>query len=461
MDRPEDAKSMKFSDPSDFSIFNNLDEGLLVEILARLPSSRAAMQLKLVCKSWCSLISSRYFVTVFNHLRHDLIHPSSSSSSSGCFIFQSPVDPNWRMLRWGYTHPHDAAAGDFHSPDFSFLPCPQRSIRLNASCADLILCSTLNSTSHIFQPVFYYVCNMLTKQWAALPPAPQLQLERTTDVTFSTGILFVPAPCSLCSPQCVVGQNYGNNFMVARIGVIPATLIHPQFEFKAQLFSSEEGEWKSVVISSPRAIRFRASNFATLVPYKGMLHWLVSGCVLVYDPYNCPERFCRVIDTVIDTPAGVAEREQRPRTLGLFQDRLRVTHVCLGLFQNCLRVTDLWGIGLQDPVYYIWELEDYNMGKWSLVHKIRLRTNPRVLRDLLPHLDPKIRDTEFSYIDPKTRDTGFSYIDGNTFCWNNSSEWWIAKGVVHWITHQCWPTPIPPIYLPDIIADNENTVRNS
>nr|GMD55165.1 putative F-box/kelch-repeat protein At1g15680 [Ipomoea batatas] len=414
MDRPEDAKSMKFSDPSDFSIFNNLDEGLLVEILARLPSSRTAIQLKLVCKSWCSLISSRYFVTVFNHLRHDLIHPSSSSSSSGCFIFQSPVDPNWRMLRWGYTHPHDAAAGDFHSPDFSFLPCPQRSIRLNASCADLILCSTLNSTSHIFQPVFYYVCNMLTKQWAALPPAPQLQLERTTDVTFSTGILFVPAPCSLCSPQCVVGQNYGNNFMVARIGVIPATLIHPQFEFKAQLFSSEEGEWKSVVISSPRAIRFRANNFATLVPYKGMLHWLVSGCVLVYDPYNCPERFCRVIDT----PAGVAEREQRPRTIGLFQDRLRLTHV--------------WGF-----IYYIWELEDYNMGKWSLVHKISCRATPISGVWTLPNHPPDL--------DPNTRDTGFLYIDGNTVCWTHSSQWWIAKGIVHLITHPCWPTPVPPL----------------
>nr|GMD49672.1 F-box protein At5g49610-like [Ipomoea batatas] len=236
MDRPEDAKSMKFSDPSDFSIFNNLDEGLLVEILARLPSSRAAIQLKL-------------------------------------------------------------------------------------------------------------------------------------------------------------------------------------FEFKAQLFSSEEGEWKSVVISSPRAIRFRASNFATLVPYKGMLHWLVSGCVLVYDPYNCPERFCRVIDT-IDTPAGVAEREQRPRTLGLFQDRLRVTHV--------------WGF-----IYYIWELEDYNMGKWSLVHKISCRATPISGVWTLPNHPPDL--------DPNTRDTGFLYIDGNTVCWTHSSQWWIAKGIVHLITHPCWPTPVPPL----------------
>nr|GLL38945.1 F-box protein At5g49610-like [Ipomoea trifida] len=421
MDRREDAK-MKFSDPSDFSIFNNVGEGLLVEILARLPSSRAAIQLKLVCKSWCSLISSHYFITVFNHRRHDPslppIHPSSSSSA--CFIYQSVSDRCLWMVRRGYTQHHDAIRSGFHRPDLGFLPCPKSSIRLNASCADLILCSTYSLTFTRFQPLFYYVCNPLTKQWAALPPAPQFQVNFRSDLGISTGFLCVPAPCSLCSTQCIVGDN-NNNFMVVRICFVPSS-IHSHFNFKAQLFLSEEGEWKSVVVSSPRAVRFRLCSSPTLVPYKGMLHWLISGFVLVYDPYNCPERFCRVIDTPPDIHMPVGEEKRRSQILGLFQ--------------NCLRVTDLWGIGLQDPVYYIWELEDYNMGKWSLVHKIRLRTNPRVLRDLLPHLDPKIRDTEFSY------------IDGSAFYWTHSSSssgWWVANGIVHWITDQWWPTAVPSL----------------
>ncbi|XP_031115601.1 uncharacterized protein LOC116019503 isoform X2 [Ipomoea triloba] len=224
--------------------------------------------------------------------------------------------------------------------------------------------------------------------------------------------------------------------MVVRICVIPVPLIHPQFDFKAHLFSSEKGEWKSVVISSPRAIRFRVRYSATLVPYKGMLHWLISGVVLVYDPYNCPETFCRVIDTPADIDnmmAGVSEREQRFRTMGLFQDRLRVTHV--------------WR-----SVYYIWELEDYNMGKWSLVHKISCRATAISGLWSLPNHPPNL--------DPKTRDTGFSYIDGNTFCWTNSSVWWIAKGMVHWIPHQCWPTPVPPLTA-CTIQNNENTFKNS
>nr|GLL38933.1 F-box protein At5g49610-like [Ipomoea trifida] len=402
---------MEFSDPP---------SDLLVEILARLPSSRAVIQLKLVCKSWCSLISSHYFITVFNHRRHDPIHPSSS----GCFIFQSGFERRLLMVRWGY---HDLP-GDFHRPDFSFLPCPQSSIRLMGSCADLILCSTRTSPSCLFQPIFYYVCNLLTKQWVALPPSPQFQLQ---SVSFSVGFLCVPAPCSLCSSssQCVLGHNNNNNFMVVRICVaLPVTSIQPQSDFIVQLFSSEEGEWKSVVVSSPRAVSFTVRSSATLVSYKGMLHWLISGFILVYDPYNCPRRFCRVIDT----PIGIEDRFQ---TIGLFQDRLRLTHV--------------WSFLL-----HIWELEDYNMGEWSLVHKINCTAIPRLpvlpVRDKPDHLDPIVN------LDPEIRETGFCYPDRIVFYWTNSG-WSVANGIVHWISDQGWPTPVPPLTA-RTIQNNENAI---
>nr|GME16581.1 F-box protein At5g49610-like [Ipomoea batatas] len=414
---------MEFSDPP---------SDLLVEILARLPSSKAAIRLKLVCKSWCSLISSHYFITVFNHRRHDPIH--RSSSSRGCFIFESAFDRRClSMVRWGY---HDAV-GDFHRPDFSFLPCPQISISLMGSCGDLILCSTRTSPSCLFQPIFYYVCNLLTKQWAALPPAPEFQSQPRRNVLFSTGFLCVLAPCSLCSSsssQCVVGHNNNNNnFMVVRICCYPVNSIQPQSKFTVQLFSSEEGEWKSVVVLSPRAVSLRVRSSATLVSYKGMLHWLVSGFVLVYDPYNCPEIFYRVIDTPNIIVGAV---EQRFQTIGLFQDHLRITHVWSSLF-------------------YVWELEDYNMGKWSLVHTISRTERPRLgpllnEPDHLPHLDPIVN------LDPKIRDTGFVYSDGSAFYWTNSG-WSVANGIVHWITHQWWPTPVPPLTA-CTIQYNENAI---
>ncbi|XP_019183725.1 PREDICTED: F-box protein At5g49610-like [Ipomoea nil] len=421
MDRREDAKLMKLSDSSDF--FSNLGEGLLVEILGRLPN-RAVIELKLVCKSWCSLISSQYFITFFHHRRHDpslppIPHPSSSS---GCFIFQTAHDCG--LLVRG---------GGFHRLDLSFLPCPQSSIRVVGSCADLILCSTRTSTCPMSQTIFYYVCNPLTNQWVALPPAPQFQLKYRRWVAIATGFLCVPAPCSLCTTH----NNSPYKFMVVRICIIPVSPIHSQFEFKAQLFLSEEGEWKSLMVSSPRAVRYRVLSSTTLVAYKGLLHWLISGFVLVYDPYNCPQRFSRVID--IDMPADMIAADIGPQTIGLFHDRIRVTYV--------------WGIWLEDPVYYIWELQDYNMGKWSLVHKLRLRTTPRLPDpDLIINLDPKIRET------------GFSYTNGGTFYWTNSSSssssgWWVANGIVHWLTDQWWPTPVPP--LTSKIQNNENTLGNS
>nr|GMD86696.1 F-box protein At5g49610-like [Ipomoea batatas] len=128
--RLQDAKLMKFSD-----FFSNLGENLLFEILSRLPS-RAAIRLKLVCKSWCSLISSHYFITLFNHRRHytslpPIHHPYSPLSG---FIFQSQFGIS---CGYTFTHHHD---GDFRRLDLSFLPCPQgATIELKASCADLIL----------------------------------------------------------------------------------------------------------------------------------------------------------------------------------------------------------------------------------------------------------------------------------------------------------------------------------
>nr|GMD46020.1 putative F-box/kelch-repeat protein At1g15680 [Ipomoea batatas] len=455
MDRREDAKVMKFSDF--FSIFNNLGEreALLVEILARLPS-RAVVQLKLVCKSWCSLISSQYFITLFNHRRHDpslppILH-DPNPSSSGCFIFQAAHDRCLSMVRWGYTQRD--LFGRFHRPDLSFLPCPESTIRLNGSCGDLILCSNWSLTSPRSQIIFYYLCNPLTNQWTALPPAPKFQCNRLVGI--ATGLLCVPAPCSLCCPGSS-DNNSPYNFMVVRICIVPS-FVHSRFKFEAQLFLSEEGEWKSVVVSSPQGVRFRVRSSTTLVAYKGLLHWLISGFVLVYDPYNCPERFCRVIDM----PADMIAADSCATTTGLFQDRLRVSATTIGLFQDRLRVTHAWHIASDDPVYYIWELEDYNMGKWSLVHKIHTRENPRLGALPDPHSDPPPHIDPIVNLDPKIRETGFSYRDGSAFYWTNSSTssgWWVANGLVHWITDQWWPTPVPPLTC--TVQNNENTLENS
>nr|GMD89683.1 F-box protein At5g49610-like [Ipomoea batatas] len=360
--RLQDAKLMKFSD-----FFSNLGENLLIEILCRLPS-RAAIRLKLVCKNWCSLISSHYFITLFNHRRHDKSLPPIHSPSSG-FIFQPHIGLfRFVSSEYSYTYTH---RDGFRRLDLSFLPCPQgATIELKASCGDLVLCST--TISH------FYVCNLLTKQWAALPPAPQFQF--TQGVKMEYGFLCLPAPCSLCT-QCVDNSRY--NFVVVRFCVYPGWCS----EFQVHLFSSREGQWKTLVVPSLRPIMFRYRTYVSLVPYKGMLHWLVSNFILVYDPYNCPEKFSRLINMPTHIRTGAL-------AIRIFQDRLRVT--CIG------------GRGLEFPIHYIWELEDYNMGKWNLVHKIDAKRIPRL---------SNIQDAD---LDPKIRKTGFHLDDKSYFYWTDS-----------------------------------------
>ncbi|XP_031114851.1 uncharacterized protein LOC116018938 [Ipomoea triloba] len=441
MDRLEDAKLMKFSDPSFELLFSNLGESLFVEILARLPS-RAAIRLKLVCKSWCSLISSHYFITLFNHRRHDpslppiLHHPHSSSPSPACFIFQNMFNRNFPIVCDGYPHP-DANSCGFRRLDLGFLPCPDPNhrIEVKGSCADLILCASI--------PIYYspsvsafYVCNQLTKQWTALPPPPlqfqSSERERHEMYEMSTGFLCVPAPCSLCTTnqqsQCVDHSRY--DCVVVHICVYPPI---SYCKYRLQLFSSQE--WKSLVVSSPRPIfaRFLVPSTCFLVTYKGMLHMLLAKYILVYDPYNCPEKFCRVIDM----PTDVEDEKCFTRTLGLSQNRLRVT---------CQKGAHL------EAAYYIWELEDYDMGKWSLVHKFYITPNIMILSSL---------DLVHPNLDPKIKDTGFIIKDGIYLYWTNSSGWSAFGGIVHSITQQWWPTPVPPLIRGYTIENNKNTLGNS
>nr|GME09679.1 F-box protein At5g49610-like [Ipomoea batatas] len=266
---------------------------------------------------------------------------------------------------------------------------------MKASCGDLVLCST--TISH------FYVCNLLTKQWAALPPAPQFQF--TQGVKMEYGFLCLPAPCSLCT-QCVDNSRY--NFVVVRFCVYPGWCS----EFQVHLFSSREGQWKTLVVPSLRPIMFRYRTYVSLVPYKGMLHWLVSNFILVYDPFNCPEKFSRLIHIPILTGCTMS--------IGIFQDRLRATYIAC--------------IGSEFRIHYIMELEDYNMGKWSLVHKIYDR-GTSLFWELL----------DYDLDDPKIREAGFHDSNGSVLYWTDSVGWWVSNGKAYWMTKPWWPTPVPPL----------------
>ncbi|VFQ70519.1 unnamed protein product [Cuscuta campestris] len=186
------------------------------------------------------------------------------------------------------------------------------------------------------------------------------------------------------------------------------------------MFSSEEGQWKSYVVTSPVVLLCRKPlNY--MVPFKGMLHWLNYPYVVVFDPCNVPEEISRVILMKIDT---------RARTLpfidsfGVYYGRLRASHSTNPIYQ-CVR-----------------ELQDYDAEKWSLVHKFDA---------------------------PEKNWVHYVHLDGNIVYGKMKSSIWISnlltggmdqkyelvRGVrqrgelshvsAHLIGNEWWPTTVPSI----------------
>ncbi|CAL1404316.1 unnamed protein product [Linum trigynum] len=130
---------------------SKLTADLLQEILIRLPNPRVACLCKLVCKPWCSLISSPGFNRLFvsHHQTMSLNH--------------APIPDN----------PYELL-----SMIRSFLPpMPSRvqsRLRVLDCNKDLVLCGFLDLARLSEESSrAYLVCNPFSKQWIALPLAPR------------------------------------------------------------------------------------------------------------------------------------------------------------------------------------------------------------------------------------------------------------------------------------------------
>ncbi|XP_019163491.1 PREDICTED: putative F-box protein At3g23950 [Ipomoea nil] len=324
--------------------WNLLCNELVCEILVRLPTT-AAVRFQSVCKLWYSLISSPYFIARFRHHHNhtdDDVQPSRI-----VFRFAYPCNCTRHSGGCNQCHSHFQIISNSSSLlrkvygesafRLSYLPCLPKQLRLEGSFADLILCSCL-----ITNKIDYYVSNPLTRQWIALPPAAYDCLVQYVSI----GFLYVE------------DASHHNKFMVVRLRTWCSTASTPCSWFKAQVFSSENWQWRSLVVSSPLSLNHhRGRN--PLVAYRGMLHWLNSDCIVVYDPLNTPERFSRVIGL--------------PFSIQIYPSEIYRNNYCFGVSQGCLRVvkvvSDEYIIG---PILDVWELEDYDSGLWNLVHKVHL-----------------------------------------------------------------------------------------
>ncbi|RAL38139.1 hypothetical protein DM860_000833 [Cuscuta australis] len=334
---------------------------------------REANQLKLVCRRWNSLISSPCFITFFNHRRHRDSSSSSSSSpsSSSSYSLVYRLRNKTRLFRYRYTGRGTAQFDATRVLDLGFLPVsPSKRILVRCSCADLILCSNKNKKK---TRVYFYVCNPLTRQWAALPPASAGDGE-PSPAGEAVGLLSVPSPCSLCScedhPHRGGDDNSRHKFTVVRI---------PKCSPGSPV--SEEGRWRSCAVRTPRALPCRGDALTGLVAYRGMLHWLLDGHIL---------------------------------------DRLRVTTV--------------WR---RD--HYVWELEDYDAGKWSLAHKIHARNRYSCVPEDLVYVTGSTNNRQSS----REEDAWFSKFRAESL--RHYTSFGGDDDDIHpKIASQWWPTPISP-----------------
>ncbi|CAH9143003.1 unnamed protein product [Cuscuta epithymum] len=334
----------------DAIFFSSLNEELVVEILLRLPRTESA-RYQLVCKRWYSLISSHYFIgrsigsSPFNHTIVFQFEynckcscnspPCRPISHSSLKLFSS--DRSLLLQVYGK-----------HDIKLSYLPCPPQrlhKIRLVGAFADLILCyyystTPIPHTTLKKKQINYYVSNLLTRQWIPLRPVGDSRDDA------AVGFLCLP-PSS--SESC--NSRY-NRFIVVRI---PDVMRPTRPEVEVHVFSSEEGRWRRRFVSSP--LPSRSYNISRpLVAYRGLLHWLKTDCIAVYDPLNSPKRFSRIIPLPTQSPDFPSEG----------------TTGCFGICQDRIRVSRKTRVGTL--VLHVWELEDYDSGLWKLVHKVVLQS---------------------------------------------------------------------------------------
>ncbi|CAI0546097.1 unnamed protein product [Linum tenue] len=244
------------------------DDDLLLEILIRLPDPGTALRCKPVCKRWSSLISSPYFNRRF-------ISHHQSKNAEG-----PPGEPSSLL---------------------SFIPLPNEEIRRRSiifDCfKDLLLCGFTERGDYNGELArLYLVCNWFTKQWIALPLAPE-----RTESPLGFVARLVCEPCRNSNHTLELGD--GQVFVYSaeyRFRVVYAYQEMRAAVTKLDVFCSESGKWtKEALVLDGYGKNLRQN----MISLNGKLWWSYlkqgeTGIVAV-------NPFCPHITPIINNASGV------------------------------------------------------------------------------------------------------------------------------------------------------------
>ncbi|BBH00294.1 hypothetical protein Prudu_010246, partial [Prunus dulcis] len=216
-------------------------------------------------------------------------------------------------------------------------------------------------------------------------------------------------------------------------------------KFKVQIFSSETGQWRETIVSSPRDIRLSRVQFHICFAnaYNRMLYWICSSFFLLeLDPF------------IITNPTSTSDGDYECRLIDLEDDDWDSNRIlsCLGVHGGRLKMFDYVSAV---NTFFVWDLnvnkEEYHGG----FEKVCLDNVTYYIleKDMVPKREDAM-DTECIALDPNNEEIIYLVIDDEIVMFNirtriqskldgritidNGLNCQFFQVVVPW-----WPTPVP------------------
>ncbi|KAL6285227.1 hypothetical protein ACE6H2_009617 [Prunus campanulata] len=408
------------------SSIDDLPDVALVEILCRLPSSKFVFQCQSVSKHWRTVISDPYFIGRFVHIQ------SYRKTPKILTLISKKGEEFPPKMPW----PSKLLTPVFERI-MSFHPLI-RELVVVATYNDLVLCCA----SEYYQ-CNYYICNAYTRQWVALPPAPS-RCHETVQVGF------------ICDIPDYNYKKDGHSIQLkaeCRCNVVrllpPDELAYDEkcdsLKLSVEIFSSETGEWKESVVTSPLHFNFHKLDDISFA-YNGMLYWNRNDFFFVgLGPFNDND-----ITTTSSSCNGDDVIDHKLR-FTVFKEPLDSHFIagCLGVFGGCVRMCDF---NVASKTLYVWELKEQDHDRMVNAAAGKLCvSNHRIY-----HLDPETYPDDpitctMQAFDPNNEDILYLRVDGDIIkCNIHTREWCkivrqcpVANGYYYRIVLPWWPTPVP------------------
>ncbi|CAL8997278.1 unnamed protein product [Prunus brigantina] len=404
---------------------DDLSDVILAEILCRLPCNKFVFQCKSVSKHWCTLITDPYFIDRFVNIQSYKRTPKIRTLI------------NKRVVEFP---PKASLSPNLLTQSLERIICFHRFAGnpvVVATYNDLLLCCT----SMDYQ-CNYYICNAYTMQWVGLPPTPSRCHKRVR-------VGFI---CNVPDYKCEEDNWKGNNSQLnveCRSTVVrilpPVEYANDEkkcdtFKLNVEIFSSETGEWKESVVSSPRNFNFRGLNEFSFA-YNGMLYWptdrglSVIGLGPFYDNDGTSSSSSNG-DGNIDHKLGFTIFEE-PLDRGF---SVQYLGVCGGYVRMC-------NMSLMTRRLYVYELKDSQDGDAA---GKKLCLSERRVYSLDPKMFPDLACCILNAFDPNNKDILYLRVNADIIKWNiHTGEWSkIVKDCetdrfYYTVVLPLWPTPVP------------------